>query len=125
MNVPKDMWEELNGYVSQQTKLVGGDENERYIFPTTTGTKMESTSLIGSLKRALNKKTTVNTIRQLHVVIADEQGATPHQLTALAKQMGHSSKVQEEYYAVGSAQRNAATVSNDMIARLNKYKACI
>lgn len=125
LTVPKDMWKELTVYISQRRKYVGGGEHDGYLFPTTPGTKMQSTSIIGSLKRALKKKTTVNTIRALHVVIADEQRATPQQMTALAKQMCHSTKVQEAYYSVGSAQRNAAAATDDMTSRLNQYKACI
>ena len=120
-----DLWKELNLYVSLQLASLGYENDDSYLFPTLKGTKMQSNNIIKSISRALNHKTSVNTIRQMHVVVADDSGASPQQMSSLAKHMCHSTKVQGEYYDVPNRQRIAERVSGEMDARLMKYKACI
>ena len=125
LTMPEDLWKELKVYVSVLPRAVQCGENDSYVFATRNGTSMESNGVIGAVKRALNLKTTVNHIRQMHVVIASEQKATPQEMDSMSKLMCHSTRVQKEYYDVSNRQLNAAQVSKEMGDRLKKYKACI
>lgn len=124
LTIPNETWQELSTYVFWRTKFI---PDGTYLFPTRNGTQMQSNNILRCLERALSIKTTVNTIRQLHVVIADEQGASPQQMNILAKHMGHQLKTQQQYYDVSSKKRKSAEATSEMAARLEKYtqKVCI
>lgn len=119
--VEKQVWDELTVFV---TKKQEAGNNSDYLFHTTRGTPLQSNNILGCVKRATGHKATLNNFRQMHVLIANEQNASPDELKAMAKHYGHSVKTQSQYYDVTSKRANAAKATVGMRARLEQYKAC-
>jgi len=122
LTVLPDMWPELKLYVLIRLERI---ENDKFLFPTQTGKKMQASSVARSLVNALRMKACSNLIRKATVVLHNETDATREQMSDLATHMCHTEPTQKAYYDVSRKEKVAERVSNDIVSRLNKYKTMI
>lgn len=124
LTITNDVWTDLVTYAFWRSQRVS---DQTYLFPTRNGTPMQSNNIIRCLHIALGIKTTVNTIRQLHVTLMYDEGASDEKKDCAAGQMGHTVKTQKTYYEVVSRKKKSAQATIDMAARLDRYaeQVCI
>ena len=121
ITVSMELLAELGTYIIERNRRI---QDDKFLFPTSTGRRMESGSVVSSVSRALGMHCNVNNIRQSHVTMGVEDNASDIEMKELAKSMGHSSKTQAEYYDVTDQRATAKRAQLDMSARLEKRKVC-